>query len=1345
MSNISRTCKEIRKDAQSIPSRPLADYRETAAYVLLAPPGAGKTTEFEKEAEEIPDALCVTARDFITLEDENWSQKTLFIDGLDEVRAGVSDPRKPFDKIRQKLKKLSPPRFRLSCREADWFGAGDQEDLMKVSHDGQVTVLHLDPLTERDVLDILSGDSRIADPEGFIREAEKRDLDELLINPQILEMLVYAVTGDHWPVSRKQTFELACRKIIEEHNREHHHASRNHAVNVDTQLTAAGYLCVLQLIAGHEGFALAPKESDDNFPYLNEMPDLGNVQLLRSVLHTKLFKAPAQERVVPIHRQVAEFLAARYLTEWIGRSGLPITRLFSLISGEDNMVVSELRGLSAWLATLCPRNRFAIIDRDPLGTILYGDVHDFNTQEKLHVFKCLQRLSEGHARYLYSERFNASLGGLATKDMEEKFLEILTATERSPANQVMAEFVLSAALYGYQSLQLDNVLPCIIRDSSWHSFVRARALQVLIHWSSTQDLFKDMLSQLLNEIKSGMVSDPDDDLLGYLLKALYPDLIPPDKVFDYLHAPTYSNYIGRYLMFWNLNLLAQSSDSDIAILLDELSARKNSIQQLFEDHHFNRMPGRLLARGIEVHGENLDLERLYRWLGVCLDRSGFPIIDADEKEKIKKWFTDHPKIQKDLIAHGIDKCRHEEKLSVCMVYEKHRLFDAHPPHDLGQWLLDWAQKEQNENVAKYLFQSAVSTLWGQGGNTGLDLEIIENLASQEKRFYEWLIEISSCEVPVETLRIIEDQKSKQENNKQAWFRAIKEKEDELRQGQAPPRIMHDLGCAYFGYLIEAQGDTPIERLHTTLKGDEILVQAALEGLRQLVHRDDLPSAKDIIGVALENKRYFFSIPFIAGLDLVTQSSSEEILQLDDDNLRRAIAFHLTEGSGEDPSWYEELLRSKPEIIAEILSNYAIKAVHGNKNHIMGLYGLAYCNKYLEIARIASLNILKAFPVRCSNKQLENLDYLLKAAIQYVDHYQLLKLTEEKLKLRSMNVGQKVRWLACGLITDPEQYGERIKNFAGKSKNRILNLTAFLADRHDRSLFISELPASTLGLLIELIGTYISPPENRKNGRILKTMSSGYIVNHMANILSSHPTEEASEILYALLQKDELRDWYLFLNEARNRQKEIRREASFRHPDIKQIINTLNNQSPANAADLCALTEEILKEIAQRIRHGNTDDYRQYWNEEPSRRKLSEPKHEDACRDALLSDLQQRLRPLDVDANPEGHYADDKRSDIRVSYGGITGFNVPIEIKKNSHRDIWTAMHDQLIALYTRDPGAFGYGIYLVFWFGAERTPKSPGRKLPNTPEEMKQALENLLSAEESTKITVLVIDASAPG
>ena len=61
----------------------------------------------------------------------------------------------------------------------------------------------------------------------------------------------------------------------------------------------------------------------------------------------------------------------------------------------------------------------------------------------------------------------------------------------------------------------------------------------------------------------------------------------------------------------------------------------------------------------------------------------------------------------------------------------------------------------------------------------------------------------------------------------------------------------------------------------------------------------------------------------------------------------------------------------------------------------------------------------------------------------------------------------------------------------------------------------------------------------------------------------------------------------------------------------------------------------------------------------------------------------------------------KRSDIRVSHGG---FNVPVEIKKSSHRDLWRAIRNQLIAKYTRDPGAAGYGIYLVFWFGNEPEP-----------------------------------------
>ena len=164
---------------------------------------------------------------------------------------------------------------------------------------------------------------------------------------------------------------------------------------------------------------------------------------------------------------------------------------------------------------------------------------------------------------------------------------------------------------------------------------------------------------------------------------------------------------------------------------------------------------------------------------------------------------------------------------------------------------------------------------------------------------------------------------------------------------------------------------------------------------------------------------------------------------------------------------------------------------------------------------------------------------------------------------------------------------------------------------------------------------------------------------------------------------------------------IRRDAGYRHPDIGQICQALDGATPANAADLAALLMDHLGGLARDIRTGNTDDWRQYWNE--PRGQSSTPKHEDHCRDALVSALRHRLPP-EVDAQPEGQYANDKRADIRVS---CRDFQVPVEIKKNLHRDLWSAPRSQLIARYTTDPATGGYGIYLVFWFGRDGTPPPP--------------------------------------
>lgn len=243
-------------------------------------------------------------------------------------------------------------------------------------------------------------------------------------------------------------------------------------------------------------------------------------------------------------------------------------------------------------------------------------------------------------------------------------------------------------------------------------------------------------------------------------------------------------------------------------------------------------------------------------------------------------------------------------------------------------------------------------------------------------------------------------------------------------------------------------------------------------------------------------------------------------------------------------------------------------------------------------------------------------------------------------------------------------------------------------------------------------------------------------------LASITTEDASFALEALSSDNDLRPWRSLLMDAAYRQEAARREAEFTYGDAARVLETLAGGAPANAADLAALTLEHLNEIARTIRDGNTSDWRQYWNVDHHSRPLN-PRPEDACRDALLSDLRNRLAQLGIEVQPEGRYANDKRADVRVS---CVGFNIPVEVKRSCHRDLWSAVRSQLISRYTVDPGTGGHGIYLVFWFGdtegCRPTPSETGSPAVSS-RELEDRLTATLSADERRKIKIRVIDVSA--
>ena len=375
-------------------SRPLDDFRESAAYVLLGTPGGGKTTVFETEGKR-DGCHYVTARDFLTFDDKpEWRDTILFIDGLDERRAGAVDGRTPLDAIRARLDALGRPGFRLSCREADWFGANDRTHLARVASDGGIRVLRLDPLSDDDIREILTRNLGIEDTGAFVATARERGIDALLVNPMSLKMLAEAVRGGTWPETRKETFELACERLVREHNPEHLLANRD-APPSSELLSAAERLCAVQLLTGRAGYVLPGGESDGDHLKLDDVSgDRTERKTLRHALGTKLFEAPEEGHAVPVHRQVTEFLAARHLAKSVDE-GLPVRRVLALVTGGDGGVVSELRGLSAWLAVHSKASRAEIVERDPLGTILYGDVRGFSPDEKRRLLDCLERRRSG--------------------------------------------------------------------------------------------------------------------------------------------------------------------------------------------------------------------------------------------------------------------------------------------------------------------------------------------------------------------------------------------------------------------------------------------------------------------------------------------------------------------------------------------------------------------------------------------------------------------------------------------------------------------------------------------------------------------------------------------------------------------------------------------------------------------------------------------------------------------------------------------------------------------------------------------------------------------------------------
>ena len=419
-----------------------------------------------------------------------------------------------------------------------------------------------------------------------------------------------------------------------------------------------------------------------------------------------------------------------------------------------------------------------------------------------------------------------------------------------------------------------------------------------------------------------------------------------------------------------------------------------------------------------------------------------------------------------------------------------------------------------------------------------------------------------------------------------------------------------------------------------------------------------------------------------------------------------------------------------------------------------LYDMAAKDEYAHVAPLAVARMFTPFPSRCAGvDQRASLRQVLLAAIRYMPHRKLNELVSKRLARSGMDLAQQGYWLAAGSFVAPEECLPRLIDFLSRDgEKRVLHVVDFLAPSR-RPLPNQDWETVHLTGLVRAVGTKLHSPWDdlpdttahfMGGDRFESGVKAESLVRGWIKTLVHRVDDETNAALAKLADDPALAKWHGRLRRARDEQVERRRAATRRAPTPTGVRDALEGGPPGNAGDLAALVAGRLRQLARQVRDGSTDAWMLYWHteEDPTGRRVTRPKPENACRKVLVYGLEPLLGPHDVTASQDEQVAEEKHPDIMARYHSHA---VAIEIKKTDSPDLWTAATDQLRERYCRDPGSDGYGIYLVLWFGADHLKRPPPRgRRPESPAELRDLLVDQLAPQERRKIRVIVIDVSAP-
>ncbi|MEX1200282.1 MAG: hypothetical protein WEB02_05790 [Methylophaga sp.] len=1322
---------------QSISSRVdkrlFSHFNDDRNLVLLGDPGAGKTHLFKHFA-DLNGGRYITARDFlnvslITLQGEKY----LFIDALDEKRSGRGVDN-VMDAIAARLAELTFDHVRLACRAADWLGDYDLSALKAVLYPQDVIkVLVLEKLSCDEQEDLLLSIGE-AEPETFLIAAKKRGLESMLENPQTLKMLWEQVGARSWPATRQELFANSIELLVSEHNLVHKIQS-SIAFTLEERLEAAGAACALRLISDIKGIGLREVSQDYGFPSYSDV-SLTPKERLLSVLSTRLFIADETGDTADyLHRTLAEFIAARWLAAQI-RVGLPFGRVKALITHEGTPT-TELRGLNAWLAVHLQEHALELIDADPFGVMTYGDAATLSSEARLHLINALSKLAERDP-WFRSGHWDTPVSGLGQPDLVPKFREILSGNGNSLS---LRSIVLDAIYEGLLAGEMLDILSELAQNSLVGNMERISAIDAMLQVGELgRGSVLGIYSQLSN-VKNDLY------VRSHIIRSLYGKGVGPSELCAILLDALVNGSELQIGTLWRLESVIP--DDDIVSILEGFTPIEVSSDE-DHDYHNNsdvvQFVDALICRA--VGGSTAPSpEILLNWLNKRA-RIGHHY-NRESSERLRKVLSENRTLLTKVTEFYLANSSTGEPWHVMHTFERLMTGAADWSIILKVTCSDLHIVEPA--IRPFYLEIALMSALRVGPSASAEFDSLLSLRDQS--MFAGIIErYATSKVPEwqtkNLARRVRREAERQEFREQRQ-QNFKENLDAILEGRHLG-WMEFLGLIYFSKFSDLDAEaSPIQRLNLEL--GVLQAQQALTAIEKFACEGLYPSVEKVLELHAQDKyqKYWFAV--IAGL-CEFHEKGKSLDFLDEDRLRSALIIDrlhptfTTKGnvsSERQHAWKSDLLERRPAFVADVYYHLVRAQLSTGKEHVFGLHELVCYEQLVDVRSKYVIQLLWEFPV-CKRTALE---HLIVAAFPNESN-ELSKLIPlgRDAATKAGNFEAWVVWTAFGLLLDVPDCLEDIKGSDEETGEKLIWAIrdAFGSFRKPVSQASRPVTEFIEEFVIQFVGSRISWTEHPDDGWSGDTNpwdATNFVVERI-NKLAGLPTKDATDALGRLTIDNLIGSYRQCLLHASAKQRIQRADANFKRLLWFEVQETLKGGAPANVDDLQALVITHIHDIGRRIIGRNTDPYKQFWNV-TSYGHVKSPKPEEDCRDNLVEMLRPLLAPLGLNVEPEGHMSSDKRADVCIFANNM---KLVIELKRDYHPELWTAVERQLERFYTRDPECQGLGIYGVFWFGDKRPRMIPappnGSSRPESAEELEELLTNEISDHLKPKIKVFVFNVS---